>query len=107
MGSTFFAERHFQSALSAPDVPEQFRLEQRLGNSGTVHNHEWPTGSRAQGVNSARHQLFAAARWARDEDGRISPGHQARSTVNGSHGTRMPDHSRQRRNRDCVASFAG
>jgi hypothetical protein len=53
-------------------MSEQFGFEQGLGDGGAIHHYKWAAGACAEGVNGARHKLFAAARGAADEYGRVS-----------------------------------
>ncbi len=50
------------------DMAEQFRLEQRVGNRGTVDFHEWQRSVPCAMMDGAGDQLFARPRFSRDED---------------------------------------
>ena len=51
-------------------VAEQAGLDQRLGDGGAVLVDEWPTRAPAGAMDRGRHEPFAAARLAQNEDGR-------------------------------------
>jgi hypothetical protein len=73
MTCTFIAERRFQSGLSAPRVPEQFRFKQRFGNRRTVDDDKPAAGAQAQAVNRPCNKFLSAARRSGDQHGRVTP----------------------------------
>src|SRR5262245_25573555 len=52
--------------------PEQFCLEQRLGNGGAVYVDEWPSRARPVSVDQLRHQTLARPRFPLDQQGGYS-----------------------------------
>ena len=56
-----------------PLEPEQFRLEERLGDGGAVDVDERARGPRARPVNRPREQTLAGSGLPEDEDGRQAP----------------------------------
>jgi hypothetical protein len=54
-------------------VAEELGLEQRFGQSAAVDGDERGVGTLAACMNETREHVFARARFARDDDGRIEP----------------------------------
>jgi hypothetical protein len=50
------------------DVSEQLRLEERFGQPGAVHGHEWPVVAGGVHVDRPGDQILADAAFTRDED---------------------------------------
>src|SRR5581483_11848899 len=53
----------------APDMPEQFRFQQGLGERRAIYSVKAVPGPRSVGVNGPRHQLLARLAFPKDADG--------------------------------------
>ena len=60
------------------NVPEEFRLEQRLGQRGAVDGHERPAGARTLIVNHPDDELFPGAALPIHQDGGVQGRHAGR-----------------------------
>ena len=59
-------------------IAEQFALEKRFGNRGTIHRDE-AAGSRAESVKRARREFLTGTTFARDQDGAVDAAQRVRS----------------------------
>jgi hypothetical protein len=76
---------------------EEFRLEQVFGNRAAIDGDERPVRALAAGVQGARHQLLARARFAVDEHRRHAARHLGDALLHVAHGLGVADEALQRR----------
>jgi hypothetical protein len=75
-------------------VTEEFGLDQRFGNRGAVHTHQWFVGALARGVDSPGHQFLSGAGFAGDQHSGGGGRHPADTFLHHLHGGATADHAR-------------